>query len=78
MKKQYIAKFTLVFYGFLVFGNMISTFFISYRISLLLERILQCLTVFLFNRVFIGNTKLSTTCTFIFSDLFLLKSLSTI
>ena len=41
-----MAKFALVFYGFLVFGNMITTFFITYQISLLLECILQCLTVF--------------------------------
>ena len=41
-----MAKFALVFYGFLVFSNMITSFFISYRASLLLERILQCLTVF--------------------------------
>ena len=34
-----MAKLALVFYGFLVFGNMITTFLISYRISLLLERI---------------------------------------
>ena len=33
---------------------------------------------FLFNRVFVGNAKLSTTCASIFSHLFLLKSLSTI
>ena len=46
MEKQYMAKFTLVFYVFLVFGNMIATFLISCRIALLLERILQCLTVF--------------------------------
>ena len=46
MEKQYMAKFALVFYGFLVFGNMITTFLMSYRISLLLECILQCLTVF--------------------------------
>ena len=46
MEKQYMANFAFVFYGFLVFGNMITTFFISCRISLLLERILQCLTVF--------------------------------
>ena len=46
MEKQHIAKFALVFYGFLVSGNMITTFFLCYRISLLLERILQCLTVF--------------------------------
>ena len=56
MEKQYMAKFALVFYGFLVFGNTITTFLISYRISVLLERILQCLTVF-FNRVFVGNTQ---------------------
>ena len=40
-EKQYMAKFALVFYGFLVFRNMTTSFFISYRISLLLERILQ-------------------------------------
>ena len=45
-EKQYMAKFALVFYEFLVFGNMITTFLISYGIPLLLERILQCLTVF--------------------------------
>ena len=41
-----MAKFALVFYGFLIYGNIITTFFISYRISLLFERILRCLTVF--------------------------------
>ena len=49
MEKQYMAKFALVFNGFLVFGDMFTTFFISYRISLLFERILQCLNSFLFN-----------------------------
>ena len=55
MEKQYMTKFALVFYGFLVFGNMFTTLFISYRISLLLERILQCLNSFLFNRVFLNS-----------------------
>ena len=55
MEKQYMAKFALVFYGFLVFGNMFTTFFISYRISLLFERTLQCLNSFLFNRVFLNS-----------------------
>ena len=55
-EKQYVAKFALVFYGFLVFRNMITSFFISYWISLLLDRILEC---FLFNRVFVRNTKLT-------------------
>ena len=36
-----MAKFTFVFYGFLVFDNMLTTFFISYRIFLLLQRILR-------------------------------------
>ena len=56
MEKQYMAKFALVFYGFLVFGNMFTTFLISYRISLLFERILQCLNSFLFNRVFLNSS----------------------
>ena len=72
-----MAKFALVFYEFLVFSNMITSFFNSYRTSLLLQRILQCLTVFV-NKVFVGNTKLSTTCASIFSHLFLLRSLPTI
>ena len=55
MEKQYMAKFALVFYGFLVFGNMFTTFFISYPFSLLFERILQCLNSFLFNRVFLNS-----------------------
>ena len=55
MEWQHMAKFALVFYGFLVLGNMFTTFFISYRISLLLERILQCLNSFLFNRVFLNS-----------------------
>ena len=55
MEKQYMAKFALVFYGFLVFGNMFTTFLISYRISLLFERILQCLNSFLFNKVFLNS-----------------------
>ena len=55
MEKQYMTKFALVFYEFLVFGNIFTTFFISYRISLLLERILQCLNSFLFNRVFLNS-----------------------
>ena len=46
MKKQYMAKSALVFYRFLIFGSIITIFFINYRISLLLKRILQCLTVF--------------------------------
>ena len=54
MEKQYMAKFALVFYDFLLFGNMFTTFCISYRISLLFERILQCLNSFLFNRVFLN------------------------
>ena len=52
MEKQYMAKFALVFYGFLVFGNMFTTFFISYRIFLLFESILQCLNSFLFKGFF--------------------------
>ena len=55
MEKQYMAKLALVFYGFLVFGNMFTTFFISYQISLLFARILQCLNSFLFNRVFLNS-----------------------
>ena len=55
MEKQYMANFALVFDGFLVFGNMFTTFFISYRISLLFECILQCLNSFLFNRVFLNS-----------------------
>ena len=47
-----MAKFALVFYGLLVFGNMFITFFISYRTSLLFELILQCLNRFLFNGIF--------------------------
>ena len=54
MEKQYMAKLSHVFYGFLVFGNMFTTFFISYRISLLFERISQCWNRFLFNRVFLN------------------------
>ena len=46
MEKQYMAKFALVFYEFLVFGNMFTIFFISYKISLLFARILQCLNSF--------------------------------
>ena len=41
MERQYIAKFALIFYRFLVFGHMFTTLFISYRISLAYERILQ-------------------------------------
>ena len=55
MEKQYMAKFALAFYGFLVFGNMFTTFFVSYRISLLFERILQRLNSFSFNRVFLNS-----------------------
>ena len=49
IKRQYIAKFAIVFYGFLLLGHMFTTFFINYRLSLFFERILQC---FLCNRVF--------------------------
>ena len=55
IKKQYMAKFAIVFYGFLLFGNMFTTFFINYRISLLFKRILQCLNNFLCNRVFLNR-----------------------
>ena len=44
-----MAKFALVFYGFLVSGNMITTFFISYQISLLFKHISKRLNSFLFN-----------------------------
>ena len=50
-----MAKFALILYGFLVFGNMLTTFLISYGISLLFERILQCLNRSLFDRVFLNN-----------------------
>ena len=55
MEKKYMAKFALVFYGFLVFGNMFTTFFISYQISLLFESILHCLNSFLVSRVFLNS-----------------------
>ena len=55
MAKEYMATFALVFHGFLVLGNVFTTFFISYRISLLFERILQCLNSFLFNKVFLNS-----------------------
>ena len=55
MEKQYMARFALVLYGFLVFGNMFTTFFISYRISLLFVRTLQCLNSFLFDRVCLNS-----------------------
>ena len=55
MEKQCIAKFALVFYGFFVSGNMLITFFISYRISLLFESILQYLNSFLFNKTFLNS-----------------------
>ena len=45
-----MVKFALIFYGFLVSGNMFTTFFISYRISLVFKRILQCM-----NWVFLNN-----------------------
>ena len=50
MERQCTAKFTLIFYGFLVFGNMFTIFFISYWISLVFEPILQCI-----NRVFLNS-----------------------
>ena len=52
MEKQYMAKLALAFYGFLVFGNMFTSFSISYRISLLFKRILQCLNSFLIKQDF--------------------------
>ena len=55
MEKQYLAKFALVFNGFLLFGNMFATCFISWRISLLFKRILQYLNNFLFNRIFLNS-----------------------
>ena len=66
MEKKYIAKFALVFYGFLVLGNMITTFFISYRISLFARAYFIVFNSFLFSRVFVENTKLRTTCASIF------------
>ena len=55
VERQYMAMFAFVFYGFLVFGNMFRTFFISYRISLLFEQFLHCLNSFLFNKVFLNS-----------------------
>ena len=66
MDKQCISKFALVFYGFLVLGNMITTFFISYRISLFARAYFIVFNSFLFSRVFVENTKLRTTCASIF------------
>lgn len=45
-----MVKFALIFYGFLIFCKMFTIFFISYRVSLVFERILQCM-----NRVFLNN-----------------------
>ena len=55
MERQYMSKFALVFYVFLVFGNIFTIFFISYQISLLFTRILQCLNSFLFNKVYLNS-----------------------
>ena len=33
MEKQYMAKFALVFYGFLIFGNTFTTFFMLSNLS---------------------------------------------
>ena len=77
MKKEYMAKFALVFYGFLMFGNMINFIYQLPYLSVA-GAYFTVFNSFLFNRVFVGNTKLSTTCASIFSHLFLLKSLSTI
>ena len=55
MKRHHMAKFTPTLYVILVFGNMFTTFLISYRISLLFEGILQSLNSFLFYRVFLNN-----------------------
>ena len=55
MERQYMVKFALIFYGILVLGNIFTAFFTSYRISLLFERILQCLNSCLFHRIFLNS-----------------------
>ena len=66
-----MVKFALIFYGFLVFDNMFTIFFISYRISLVFERILQCMNwVFLNNPLTsqYGIQRMSQIFTFLFSQ----------
>ena len=49
-----MAKFAFVFYEVLVFGNMFTTFFISYRISVV-RAYFTVLEQFLFTRVFLNS-----------------------
>ena len=64
METQSMAKFALISYGFLVFGNMLTTFFKSYQISQLFQRILPWLNSFMYISVFLNSKTYHNKCVY--------------